>query len=243
MSLISKNKISVFSIVFAILTTNLSCSLMMSKDKDQEGSLSKEWLINHRSVSAEVAEEIVQLSKNQKSNSKTGVWVKGARIKDKVEIKSQALNTTHRTINSEGEGAKSDPHQVESYVVKKGDTLMKIAFEHYGNLYRWREIYETNKEKLIGFNQLIPGTSLVIKGVEYVVIEKNGHPYLIEKGDTLLNISRGLYGSHQFWGEIWKNNPQLIQDPNKIYAGFKLFYPPLSEVERNKNRRLATEAK
>jgi len=118
----------------------------------------------------------------------------------------------------------------ESYVVKKGDTLMKISFEKYGNVYRWREILNANKGKIGNYNSLPPGLTLRIHGVQYVVIERNGHPYLIRLHDTLGKISRKVYGTHSFWRELWKNNPQLIKDPNKIYAGFSLYYRDKSEL-------------
>lgn len=115
------------------------------------------------------------------------------------------------------------------YKTKRGDTLMKIAFEAFGNVYRWREIYDSNKPKIKDFNAVPVGTILVINGVEYVKIERNGSPYLIRRADTLTKISTDLYGKPRHWKSLWKNNSQLIQDPNKIYAGFTLYYTPKPE--------------
>lgn len=116
------------------------------------------------------------------------------------------------------------------YMVRDGDTLMKISFEKYGNVYRWREIYNANRSKIANYNRLEPGTVLNILGVEYIVIERNGQPYLIKKNDTLVKISRGLYGSSRYWKNLWDNNRQLIRDPNKIYAGFTLYYLPMDGI-------------
>lgn len=116
--------------------------------------------------------------------------------------------------------------KTEDYTVKRGDTLMKISFAKYGNIYRWREIYESNQSRIPNFNSLVAGTVLTIQGVEYVVITKNGVPYLIRRGDTLVKISKNVYGVSEKWRAIWKNNPELIQNPNKIYAGFTLYYVP-----------------
>lgn len=112
----------------------------------------------------------------------------------------------------------------ENYVVKKGDTLMKIAFEKHGNFYRWREIFNDNRDRIANFNAVPPGTTIVINGIEYVSIQKNGKPYLIRKADTLVKISKKLYDTPVHWRSLWKNNPQLIHNPNKIYAGFQLYY-------------------
>ncbi len=118
------------------------------------------------------------------------------------------------------------------YKVQSGDTLMKISFAKYGTIYRWREIYESNKEQLPDINRLEPGTVLVLNGEEFVVIRKNGTPYLIRRGDTLGKISQQVYQDPKKWPVLWRNNPQLIKDPNKIYAGFTLYYRPLSASEK-----------
>jgi nucleoid-associated protein YgaU len=118
----------------------------------------------------------------------------------------------------------SGPAHNESYVVKNGDTLMKISFEKFGNVYRWREIYDANKGHIADFNRLVAGTVLTVNGVEYVVIDRNGTPYLIRRNDTLTKISSTVYGAPSHWKSIWHNNPQLIHDPNKIYTGFTLYY-------------------
>ena len=110
-----------------------------------------------------------------------------------------------------------------NYVVKREDTLMKISFAAFGNVYRWREIYEANRAKISNPNALVKGTILRINGAG-VTISKNGKPYFIHRRDTLVKISDHLYGTPKHWKKIWHNNPELIHDPNKIYAGFSLYY-------------------
>jgi nucleoid-associated protein YgaU len=118
-----------------------------------------------------------------------------------------------------------------SYIVKWGDTLMKIAFEKYANYLRWKDIYQINKDKMESPRKMQVGTELTIENVKYVYIKKDGKPYLIRKEDTLKSISQKLYGTPDRWKEIWKNNPQLIRNPKKIYAGFTLFYDPTGVKE------------
>ena len=113
-----------------------------------------------------------------------------------------------------------------SYVVKLGDTLMKIAFEKYANYLRWKDIYKINKKKIGHPRRMKVGTELTIRNVKYVYIKRDGRPYLIRKNDTLKSISKQLYGTASRWKEIYKNNPQLIRNPKKIYHGFTLYYQP-----------------
>ena len=112
------------------------------------------------------------------------------------------------------------------YTVQKGDTLMKIAFEQYGDLYRWKEILEANRERIPDPNHVPPGTHLNLAGAGTTTIERNGDRYLIKHGDTLGKISKSLYGNTHKWKHLWENNRQLIKNPNKIYAGFYLYYQP-----------------
>jgi nucleoid-associated protein YgaU len=128
-----------------------------------------------------------------------------------------------------------------AYVVKPGDTLMKIAFEVFGDLRRWREIHALNRESVRNPSLLAPGLKLKIFLSDYVVVVKNGKPYLIRRGDTLVGISRGLYGTPMKWKKLWYNNRQLIHDPNKIYAGFHLYYE-MSEADRREADRLLGRA-
>ncbi len=113
-----------------------------------------------------------------------------------------------------------------TYIVRLGDTLMKIAFDKYANYLRWKDIYHVNKNKMASPRKMRVRTELTIHNVKYVYIKKDGLPYLIRKKDTLKSISKKLYGTPDRWKEIWKNNPQLIQNPKKIYAGFTLRYKP-----------------
>jgi len=120
------------------------------------------------------------------------------------------------------------------YRVRRGDTLMKIAFEHYGDLYRWKEIYEANRKSIKDPNHVPPGTKIVLSDAGMVTIERNGERYLIKRGDTLGTISGDVYGSRAKWKKLWENNRQLIKDPNKIYAGFSLYYVPEARLTRDR---------
>ncbi|NDG85015.1 MAG: LysM peptidoglycan-binding domain-containing protein [Proteobacteria bacterium] len=124
--------------------------------------------------------------------------------------------------------------EMTPYKVKHGDTLMKIAFQKYGDLYRWKEILNANRDKIKGPNDLAPGITLQLPGSDMVTIEQNGERYLIKKGDTLGLISNDVYGTKAKWKKLWENNRQLIKNPNKIYAGFNLYYVPEAHLTKEK---------
>ena len=143
-----------------------------------------------------------------------------------VQDESAVAATTTGLTKTKRRRVASAGGKSENYKVRSGDTLMKISFEKYGNIYRWREIYDTNKSRIANLNKLTAGTLLTIHGIEYIVIERNGTPYLIRRGDTLVKISKNVYNTPTEWKSLWKNNRQLIHDPNKIYAGFTMYYVP-----------------
>lgn len=111
-----------------------------------------------------------------------------------------------------------------TYVVRKGDTLMEIAFDKYADFLKWRKIYRENRKKIVKPKLMQIGTKLAINNYKPVSISKKGKPYLIKKSDTLKSISLKLYGDEDKWKTIWKNNPELIRNPRKIYHGFTLYY-------------------
>jgi nucleoid-associated protein YgaU len=50
----------------------------------------------------------------------------------------------------------------KTYVVKKGDSLSKIAKESYGDANEWRKIYEANRDAIKDPDLIYPGQTLKI---------------------------------------------------------------------------------
>jgi nucleoid-associated protein YgaU len=50
----------------------------------------------------------------------------------------------------------------ETYVVRQGDSLSKIAKERYGNANQWPKIYEANKDVIKDPDLIYPGQTLRI---------------------------------------------------------------------------------
>ncbi len=110
------------------------------------------------------------------------------------------------------------------YTVQKNETLMMIAFKLYGDYAKWKEIANYNSGTLNG-TQVREGMTLkYMAPAEEFVWNPEGLPYLIRTGDTLGGISGNVYGNIKKWKMIWDNNRPLIKDPNKIFAGFTIYY-------------------
>lgn len=133
--------------------------------------------------------------------------------------------------------AMSDNSDNSSYTVRAGDTLMRIAFETCGDLYKWKEIYEANRDQIKDPNLIVPGAVLKVPHPNSsTAVAHNGEKHLIKSGETLGTISNEVYGTPHKWKKIFENNRDLIKDPNLIFAGFFVYYTVSpSDQEEMKN--------
>jgi nucleoid-associated protein YgaU len=136
----------------------------------------------------------------------------------------------------------ADGEPSSEYVVKAGDTLMKVSWNVYRDIHLWRRIYEQNESVISNPMQLTAGTRLKVDAPQGEYVGK-GEPFLIKTGDTLGSISGEVYGVREKWRKIWDNNRELIHDPNRIYAGFMLYYLPESTVPPDSQRITQAPAK
>jgi nucleoid-associated protein YgaU len=125
----------------------------------------------------------------------------------------------------------------EVYEVKGGDTLMKIAFMVYGDVYQWRKVLSDNSDRISDPGRLVKGTQLKVDNAPNEDYYNGYERYLIKGGDTLGIISDDVYGTKKKWKSLWKMNDGLVKDPNRIYAGFFLRYT-MTEQERQEAERL-----
>jgi nucleoid-associated protein YgaU len=115
--------------------------------------------------------------------------------------------------------------ELSRYEVQANETLMMIAFKIYGDYGRWKEIANQNQDVLKGSILIRTGMKLrYYAPAEEFNWNPQGNPYLLKTGDTLGGISKEVYSTVRKWKLIWENNRPLIKDPNKIYAGFTIYY-------------------
>ncbi len=115
-----------------------------------------------------------------------------------------------------------------SYTVKKGETLMMVAFNIYGDYRKWKDLAMLNG---VQGDRVAEGAVVRYnKPMQPFVWNPEGLPYLIRTGDTLATISNDKYGTAKKWRSIYDNNRPLIKDPNLIFAGFTLYYIPQRDL-------------
>jgi nucleoid-associated protein YgaU len=149
-------------------------------------------------------------------------------MEEPVVTDAQPEQTMAPDISTTEEAApviSNDAGTLKQYTVQKNETLMLIAFKLYGDYERWKELASQNREALKGGTTLKEGMMLnYVAPAEEFVWNPEGLPYLIRTGDTLGGISKQVYASIKKWKLLWENNRPLIKDPNKIYAGFTIYY-------------------
>lgn len=135
----------------------------------------------------------------------------------------------------------------ETYVVKAGDTLMKIAFSIYGDLSRWRDLQNWNQAVLKDANELKRGMQLQYEAPEVPFDRQQlAHSYVIKKGDTLAGIADEVYGKRSKYRKLQRYNQNLIKNPHKIFAGFTIFYDitqqEMAEAEARRKEKMAMQS-
>jgi hypothetical protein len=128
------------------------------------------------------------------------------------------------------------PDKMSVYRVQHNrETLMMIAYKIYGDYHRWREIAQINKEMFDERYVIKKGMMLKFAMPESEFKnEHKGEPFIIKWGDTLSSISKEVYDTLNRWKEIWHNNRPLIRHPDKIFAGFTIYYVPGDKPLRKK---------
>ena len=212
-------------------------------DADQVGSVPEDMLSDEKGVEA---------SGTSTNPSATASDPFGD-LKEKVTPSEKKEETASTEVKDDSDPfkdatEKSEPvagsGKIERYTVKAGDTLMKIAFQIYGDVDRWKDLHELNQEALKGKVGLRKGMKLRYDApVESFSPEQLAHSYEIKKGDTLAGIADDVYGKKMKYKKLQAYNKHLIKNPNRIFAGFTIYYDitekEMAEAEARKAQKAA----
>lgn len=121
-------------------------------------------------------------------------------------------------VADQAQGAEGGAEATTSYTVKPGDNLWDIAHKQLGDGLKWQEIYHLNQDILGGDPRMIqPGIELKIPGMNGQEIASN---YTVQPGDNLWDISKSHLGGGEHWGDIYKQNTEIIgSNPSMIHPG------------------------
>lgn len=119
--------------------------------------------------------------------------------------------------------------EVETYTVKRGDSLWRIAEDRLGDGARYVELVKLNRAVLDGRPDfLLPGTVLRVPVAETAPASS----YVVQPGDTLSEIAEDELGDADAYRIIYEASRNTVQpngdrltDPNLILPGWKLTIP------------------
>jgi nucleoid-associated protein YgaU len=161
-----------------------------------------------------------------------------------ADLKEKESSSDSLAVTEDGESSNATTGEAEWYSVKSGDTLMKIAFTIYGDIDRWKDLFDWNRGTLKKASQLNVGMKLKYEAPSNSFQPKQlAHTYTIKPGDTLANIADEVYGRKMKYRKLQNYNKRLIKNPNRIFAGFTIFYDiteqEMAEAEARRKERLA----
>ena len=212
------------------LAGTVSCSKFSGAPKEAEADKIK------RTMSSEEKDvmEFVDSGENStvfsdsalSSKNEPGTWKEAPNsVTEKDELESMLTDAPTPTDQEVLDSPVKKSHEVATYKIKKGDTLMLIAYNLYGHFKEWKSLYSLNKDKIRMFSKLETGTALKYYTATKKFPRPSGAPYLIKWGDTLSLISGKVYGNKMKWQVIHSNNRYLFPNANLIFAGLTLYYP------------------
>lgn len=115
----------------------------------------------------------------------------------------------------------------DSWVVRRGDSLWKIAGEVLGDSRRMAEIVAANPR--IDPDKLKEGQVIrVPRTVRRAVNprqESGSLVHTVRPGETLVSIARQHYGAPN-WSLIQSANRKLLSDPDQLQIGMRITIPP-----------------
>ncbi|HID7510365.1 TPA: LysM peptidoglycan-binding domain-containing protein [Enterobacter hormaechei] len=156
------------------------------------------------------------------SRSKRSVFGEDNNLDQMILIASLANAMPDSLHPSSGLSIEISPEKSESYIIKPGETLTSIAVKFYGKKKMSTIIYEANKDKFFGSDNVSAGTKLTIPKMVYTV----------KRGDTLESIALKFYGNNKH-NIIYEANKKILSDKDSLPTGEKLIIPKRTYTVKN----------
>ena len=106
-------------------------------------------------------------------------------------------------------------------IIKRGDSLWKLAEQHLGHGLRWHDLVAANPG-ILDPNHIVAGSQIALPTLASPV--QTAAQFTVRPGDTLSEIAQSQLGHASYAACIARSNPS-IRDANLIYAGQVLLIP------------------
>ncbi len=159
---------------------------------------------------------LAQWSSKPTYNKNFGIWQYSSKGTVPGITGNVDLNVSYKDYSSiinknkkESEIGQDNITNDQNYVVKKGDTLTKIA-----------KLYKTTYQNLASYNNISNPNKIYIGQIIKIpnsFDEVAPSKYIVKKGDSLTSIAKRY---NKNWKSLYEDNKKVIgNNPNKIYPG------------------------
>ena len=136
-----------------------------------------------------------------------------------------------------------DTKEEVTHKVMPNDSLSNLSKEYYGDMSKWREIFNANKDKIANPDTLRVGVVLIIPDITASREEKKktsevssatesvkqssstSRTHKVRTGDTLYKLAKKYYDDYSMWDKIYDANEDTIQSKNSLKVGQILIIP------------------
>lgn len=134
----------------------------------------------------------------------------------KVEVEVEPIAPT--AIEAEPIMPEPIKEAKEPVVAKKAQASPRALYPDEPNLRKEKEFYKIYSK----YNQ----NPTTVEAWDTVLGTRNSEAYLIQKGDTLWDVSKTLFGDPDYWPKVWSLNTGSILNPHEINPKMQIqFFP------------------
>lgn len=215
-----------------------------------------------RTEQIEVKEDTLAMEADADDTLIEGGW-QGVEVLDKEEVFEtstdkefkEILTIIHDVPEDDSEEVLEEVYEVEeqqytfdtkeevTHKVMLNDSLSGLSKKYYGDMSKWREIFNANKDKIANPDNLRVGVVLIIPDMTASKAEKKkayevsyatesvkrssstGGTHTIRTGDTLYKLAKKYYDDYSMWDKIYDANEDTIQSKNSLKVGQILIIP------------------
>ena len=126
------------------------------------------------------------------------------------------------------------PAVAREVTVEAGDSLSRLAARHLGDAQRFHEIFDANRDRLDGPDDVQVGMTLRLPAAAAAPPDAAGPradavagvaTYTVRPGDSLSRIAGRVLGDPDRWDELFEANRDLLGSPDRVVVGQELRVP------------------